>query len=168
VSRKGKYYIRRGVRPHQQDPYLLRAAYKEPTVCPTCKLIYHNKRWFWNDELLKELEEQGAHRQKCPACRKIEDRYPMGILHLSGKFLSEHKEDILRLLTNEEKRAMEKNPLERVIKTDETEDGMISVETTSESLVLRMGRILTRAYAGEVEYKFSDTQKLVRVEWKRE
>lgn len=167
MSGKGKIYIRRGVRPHQEDPYLLRSAYKEPTVCPTCKLIYHNKRWFWDDKLIKELEKQGADYQKCPACRKIEDRYPMGILHISGEFAGAHKEDILRLLKNEEKRAMEKNPLERVISTKENKKGIISIETTTESLALRMGRVLTRAYAGEVEYKFSDTQKLVRVEWRR-
>lgn len=168
MGRRGKIYIRRGIRPHLQDPYLLRLAYKEPTVCPTCKLIYHNKRWFWNDELLKELEKKGVDYQKCPACRKIEDRYPMGILQISGGFVDKHKDDILRLLKNEEKRAMEKNPLERVISIKENDEGLISVDTTTESLVLRMGRILTRAYTGEVEYKFSDTEKLVRVEWKRE
>jgi NMD protein affecting ribosome stability and mRNA decay len=156
------------VKPHQQDPYLLRSAYKEPTVCPTCKLVYHHKRWFWNDEMLKELEEQGANHQKCPACRKIEDKYPMGILHMSGTFLSEHKDDILRMLKNEEKRAMEKNPLERIMSIEEDDEGLISVQTTSESLVLRMGRILHRAYSGDVEYKFSDTEKLVRVEWTRD
>ncbi len=168
MSSRDRHYVRRGVKPHLQDPYLLRSAYKEPTVCPTCKLIYHNKRWFWDDKLMDKFDKQDVNYQKCPACRKIEDRYPMGILHISGGFVSQHKDDILRLLKNEEKRAMEKNPLERTISTQEDDEGVISVETTSEALVLRMGRVLTRAYSGEVEYKFSDTQKLVRVEWKRE
>ena len=118
--------------------------------------------------MLKELKERGASEQKCPACRKIEDKYPMGILHMSGVFLSEHKDDILRMLKNEEKRAMDKNPLERIISIEEDSEGTVSVHTTSESLVLRMGRILNRAYSGDVEYKFSDTEKLVRVEWRRE
>ncbi|KPJ50551.1 hypothetical protein AMJ40_02515 [candidate division TA06 bacterium DG_26] len=168
MSGKGKIYIRRGVKPHLDDPYLRRSAYKEPTVCPTCKLIYHNKRWFWDSKLVKKLEKEGAHYQKCPACRKIHDRYPMGILHLSGGFIRAHREDILRLLKNEEKRAMDKNPLERMISIKENDEGLITVETTSESLALRMGRVLTRAYSGDVEYKFSDTQKLVRIEWRRD
>ena len=42
------------------------------------------------------------------------------------------------------------------------------VENTSESLAVHLGRMLYHSYGGDVEYKFSDEQKLARVFWHRE
>lgn len=163
-----RYYTRRGIKPHLQDPYLLRYSYKEPTVCPECNLIFHDKRWYWDSSKLNELKKMTVHYQKCPACRKIEDRYPMGIVHLKGEFLKNHIEDMTHLIKNEEKRGLEKNPLERIIKITNKSDEEIIVETTTESLSLRIGRVVKRAFSGEIEYKFSDGVKLIRIEWFRD
>jgi NMD protein affecting ribosome stability and mRNA decay len=168
MSARGRIYVRRGVESHLEDPYLLRAGYKEPTICPVCGLIYHDKRWIDDSEISKKYSEDvKVSRQKCPACRKIEDHYPMGLVSLSGAFLEEHKEDILNLVRNEEKRGQNKNPLERIMNIEEVPDGL-EIETTTESLALRIGRIMNRAYSGEIHYKFSDGEKLVRILWHRD
>lgn len=116
---------------------------------------------------MKAVRKLGANVAKCPACRKIEDRYPMGVITISGDFTSEHREEIVNLIRNEERRAMEKNPLERII-TLEHRDGGLYVETTSDALALIVGRILCRAYKGKSDYHFRYGDKYVTVEWKRE
>ncbi|MEW6686167.1 MAG: BCAM0308 family protein [Candidatus Edwardsbacteria bacterium] len=170
MTLKGKMYKKRdvGAHLHSDDPYLPRGGYKEPTVCPTCKAIYYNKKWALEEQLSFSLKKLGEfHYQKCPACRKIEDRYPMGILHLSGKFLNEHKDELINLIRSEERRGREKNPLERVIKIEEMKYGL-NVETTTESLALRLGRVLSRAYKGKIKYRFSQEEKLIRINWQRD
>jgi hypothetical protein len=91
----------------------------------------------------------------------------MGVVHLTGNFVTEHMEEIINLIKSEEKRAEEKNPLERLI-TVEKKDGGIYAETTSDSLALRIGRVLSRAYKGHHDYKFRLGDKYVLVEWCRE
>jgi hypothetical protein len=50
----------------------------------------------------------------------------------------------------------------------EERDGRLYIETTNEALALRIGRAVFKAFKGEIEYKFSETQKLVRVLWRRD
>ncbi len=47
----------------------------------------------------------------CPACQKINDGFPSGIITLSGEFLKPHKDEILQLIRKEEVRAKKINPL---------------------------------------------------------
>ena len=103
---------------------------------------------------------------KCPGCQKIEDHYVMGMVYIEGDFFTTHKKDILNTVKSEEKRAIEKNPLERIITVTEGKDSAI-IETTSDQLALRIGRRLRSSYQGKTEFKFSGDQKLARIFWKR-
>jgi hypothetical protein len=47
------------------------------------------------------------------------------------------------------------------------EESSMTVETTSENFAVHLGRMLYHAYGGNVEYRFSDEQKLARVFWHR-
>jgi NMD protein affecting ribosome stability and mRNA decay len=103
----------------------------------------------------------------CPACQKIRHGYFEGEVTLaSGSFLTEHKEEILNLIHNEEDRAKGINPLERILSITE-EKGKILVQTTNEKLTQRIGRLLEKAYQGKTEYHWSEDTKLLRVTWAR-
>jgi len=102
----------------------------------------------------------------CPACQKLRDRQPGGIVTLSGEFVPQHQEEILSLIRNEDTRARNVNPLERVMEIQE-EDGQIVVTTTNEKLAQRLGRALFRAYKGHVEYHWISDSKQARVRWAR-
>jgi NMD protein affecting ribosome stability and mRNA decay len=149
------------------DPY---AEYKggvEPAVCPSCKLIYKKKHWHRADAEAKLLlKDKKTKLHKCPACRKIDDKYPLGVVNIKGDFLAEHFEDVVHLIKSEERRALQKNPLERLMKMDKVNGGL-HVETTSDALALRIGRVLHRAYKGEAEFKFRYGNKYVEVDWSR-
>ncbi len=161
---RGHRGIRGGLRPHLQDPYLVRKGYKEPTLCPRCGLVYKNRRW---QRIAKFVREDAAEVHKCPACRKIEDHYAMGVVHITGDFYKEHREEILNMIKNEEKKEVVHNPLDRIMAIKQDGD-RVEIETTSENLAIHLGRMLYHSYGGSVEYKFSDEQKLARVFWHRE
>lgn len=149
------------------DPYLLHEGGYDMAVCRSCHAIYHNKRWYLDEAMYqRQVKLKTTHKTLCPACLKIKDRFPGGIVRLKGDFLKTHKEEILHLIKNEEERAMGFNPLERIIDLKE-EEGEIEVTTTNEKLAQRIGKSIESAYQGKVEYKWSDDVKLLRVEWER-
>ncbi|MBW6504386.1 hypothetical protein K0B90_08935 [bacterium] len=102
----------------------------------------------------------------CPACRKIADGFPSGVVTLHGGFLRTHRDEILAIVRNEERRARETNPLERIMAIREA-DGSVEVLTTDEKLAQRIGREIRKAYQGTVSFKWSEDANLVRVNWSR-
>ncbi|MEO0091243.1 MAG: BCAM0308 family protein [candidate division WOR-3 bacterium] len=157
---------RSGPTPKLTDPYLVSKAYPEPTICPSCGLVYHKKRWL-RDEHIKTTVEKIAEKHKCPACRKIEDHYVMGVVAISGTFVSSTKNEIINIIRNQEKKESLRNPLARIMSLNHKES-MITVETTVENLAIAIGKALQSAYNGELKISFSDNEKLVRVYWHRD
>ncbi|MCD6548838.1 MAG: ATPase [Thermodesulfobacterium sp.] len=149
------------------DPYAIKAAPAGEAICPNCKAVFKDKRWFLDDEVYEELKEIDTVPQIiCPACRKVLDKYAMGYLYISGNFWETHKEDIMRLINNEVERARGLNPLHQIIDMYE-KDGKTVIETTTDHLAQRLGRALYKAYKGELEFKWSKGDKLVRLYWSR-
>lgn len=50
----------------------------------------------------------------------------------------------------------------------EGESADVKVETTTDSLARRLARIVHRAYKGELEFRFGEGEKMVRIHWTRE
>ncbi|HIE05601.1 MAG TPA: ATPase [bacterium (Candidatus Stahlbacteria)] len=155
---------RKSPKPHLDDPYLKKFRYREPTVCPGCNIVYTGKRWQYKPRY--EPTAKTAYK-KCPACRKIDDHYAMGLVFLSGSFLVQHRKEILHLIENQDRLGFKRNPLDRIMATRKVKNGY-RIETTTEHLALTIGRALYHAYGGDVEYRFSEDQKLVRVYWHRD
>lgn len=151
-----------------RDPYMKPESYDDPTICPQCHLVFHNKRWQWNEELYRKLKkERTADEKLCPACRKIKDRYYMGEVILGGAFLQERKDEILRIIQNLEEEEKAHRPLSRIMWIED-EGGTVRVYTTSEHLAVALGRAVNKAYQGELSVEFADGQKFARVIWRRE
>lgn len=153
----------------ETDPYLPRKGASAVGACPNCHAIRSNKRWHLDEKEYAALTRgRGtAVTERCPACRKIADGFPSGVVLLRGAYLREHREEILKLARNEEKRAMGFNPLQRIMFVKE-EGGTLEISTTDEKLAQRIGREVRKACRGTVEYKWSEDSKLLRVNWARE
>ncbi|HAH88091.1 MAG TPA: ATPase [Armatimonadetes bacterium] len=150
------------------DPYLPSLDIGEVAVCRECKSVYADKRW----ELPQQAAEDLAKAAKildalCPACRKIKDRVPGGIVELTGAFVREHETEIVNLVRNENNRAMEINPIERIMDIQKSANGL-TIQTTNEKLAQRIGRAVYKSYSGDVDYKWSEDNKLARVYWHRD
>ena len=151
------------------DPYISSKGLPEPTICPICSAVYHKKRWTFDSKLLAEAKKnKNVTYNKCPADRKIEDRYAMGKVLLSGSFIMEHMDELMNIIKSEERRAKENNPLDRLIFV-EKRNGGIYAETTSDALAMRIGHHLKQAYkGGEENFKFRRGDKFVEIDWHKD
>lgn len=161
--------IRRNVEDYD-DPYIRNESLEDMTECVRCGSVYMSGRWYLKEhvpkDVLKKMEQEDTPETMCPACQKQRDRVPGGILTLSGDFLWAHKDEIMNLIMNESKKAEGINPLERIMGID-THGDVMELTTTNEKLAQRIGKALHKAYSGDVEYKWSEDNKLARVNWHR-
>jgi hypothetical protein len=155
VQERGQMSVR------SSDVYLPKRGLQEDAVCKGCGLVYRNKRW--------QMEAKPAKiscEVLCPACQRVEDHNPGGVVTLSGPYLATHKAEILNTIKHQEAKSREKNPIGRIMEIKEEAD-QITVTTTEDKLAQKLGREVFKSQKGELHYQWSHDQNLVRVEWMR-
>lgn len=158
---------KRGRNTRNIDPYVPDEGMPEPAVCSGCHAIYRNKRWYLKDKEWVEVQDNETVKEVvCPACQKMKELYPEGVVTLRGDYLWKHEEEILNILRNTENSAMAKNPLGRIMSIKPEGDSLI-IETTEEKLAEHIGRALHRAHQGRLNIDWSDNHSLCRVTWER-
>ena len=158
---------KRGRRQTSMDPFIPEEGMKEPTLCTGCKAVYQNKRWTLDPEEHRKLTtDPTINWVSCPACQKIAASYPEGIVTLSGSYLWEHEDEIRKLLKNIENKALEKNPIGRVIRRFRDNDKLV-IETTERKLAEHLGRAINKAHQGEISISWSQDHDICRVNWER-
>ena len=146
-----------------KDAYVdARHAPPEPTVCPDCGAVYQSGRWAWVDPAPKD-----AHSEACPACLRIRDQFPAGVITLEGGFLAEHRDEIFGLIQNQEDAERAEHALHRIMGMDEADDGIVTLATTDIHLPRRILEALHRAYEGEMEFQYGDDETSLRGRWAR-
>jgi len=149
-----------------EDPYLPEEG-QESAVCTQCHAMYQGKRWFFDEKLYDRLTSTNQVQEVvCPTYRKIKNHYPEGILTLSGEFLGQHRDEIVRLLEKEAERVSKRNVLDRIIQMGPDGDRLV-METTTEKLAQHLGRTIYKAYKGDLNFRWSEMNKFVRVYWSR-
>jgi len=144
----------------------------EPRVCGTCGAVYRRRRWVTAEDAGPLVPHDGAGAPPavvaCPACRKIAAKSPSGYVYFGGTFAQAHRDEIVRLVQAEARRAAEDNPTARLIAWERMDDGRFAVSTTTEHLAERLGQAVAKAYDGDVRYDFSHENKFARVHWHRD
>ena len=144
----------------EQDSYKSKGKLPEPARCPRCGATYHHGRWTW------ESAPAGAHEHMCPACHRIQDKFPAGYVTLKGAFLSQHRDEILHLVRNCEGKEKSGHPLQRIMAIENTKDGVL-VTTTDLHLARDIAERLHDAYKGELEFHYNAEENLLRATWNR-
>ncbi len=150
----------RRIQEYEHDSYKLKGKLKEPTACPECGAVFHKGRWTWDPK------PAGAHETLCPACHRVKDRYPKGLLTLKGPFIEAHHDEILGLVHNEEEREKKEHPLSRIMKIERQDDATV-ISTTDTHLPRRIGEALHHAYEGEFNFHYDEGAQFSRVFWQR-
>jgi len=145
-------------KPH--DPYQASGKYKEPTVCADCKAIFHEGRWQW------AAAPQGAHEERCPACRRTRAKLPAGFLTLAGEFFNAHRDEVLALVRHVATRERDEHPLHRVMLIEEAPKSVV-VTTTDIHSPQRIAEALRHAYHGDFKMSYGHDEYTVRVTWNR-
>ncbi|MEF3169256.1 MAG: ATPase [Deltaproteobacteria bacterium] len=158
---KGAYGRRdRLIQEKRHDTYKEYGKWPEPTVCTVCKSLFIDGRWTWRPA------PADANQTICPACQRIRDHYPAGILEIRGPFFREHRDEILNLIRNEESLEKDEHPMERLMGIVDTED-MTTIETTGVHIARRLGEAISRAYQGTLDIQYQEGEKSIRVTWER-
>ncbi len=142
------------------DTCQLQTKLKEPTVCPSCSAVFHEERCQWLEA------SANSHQHNCPACQRIHDHFPAGLVTLTGDFTYSHHEEIMNLIDNLEKEEQAEHPLGRVMAIEKTGDGIL-ITTTDIHLVRGIGETVHNAYQGDLEYHYNPGEMLLRVYWVR-
>jgi len=148
------------VQERDHDTYASREKLSEPTVCPGCGAAYRRGRWQWVDQ------DGGGAQHLCPACCRIRDHQPAGVVTLGGPFFVEHSEEIVGLVGREAAQMEREHPLHRIMGVEEEGETMV-LQTTDVHLGRRLGEAVHHAYGGELTVKYADDERLVRVRWWR-
>ncbi len=157
----------KGERPARSTSvYLPKGGVKEAAVCRKCGMYYQNKRWSVNPAEVKNLQGKTAAKIVCPACQRMEDGNPAGIVNLAGEYLLAHESEILDTIKHIEAKSRLKNPLGRIMEISQEKDA-VTIATTEDKLAQKLGREIYKAHKGELHYRWSHDQELVRVSWTR-
>ena len=144
----------------QEGPYRATAKPPEPAICPSCRAVFKAGKWGWNPA------PQDAYPHKCPACQRIQDRFPAGYVTIKGKFLADHRDEIIALITSKEGLEKADDPLQRIIAIEDVSDGL-QVTTTDSYLARGIGEALHETYQGDLKLRYSRDEYLLRATWKR-
>ena len=148
-------------RKFDDDPYRSTLKPPEPTVCPSCHASFMDGRWTW------QHGPRDAYHQTCPACQRIQDKFPAGYISIKGEFFKEHRDEIIQLLENHEKREKAERPLQRIMEIEDKRDGSVEVTTTDSHLARGLAEALHDAYKGDLKLRYSRDENLLRATWKR-
>jgi hypothetical protein len=156
---------------HEAGRHRPARAMSEPAVCEFCGAIYVNRRW--SSASLHPATQRHEHWRPaqttiCPACVQISTGEPRGFVYLDGAFVDAHTEEIQQLVLNESKRALEDNPLARIMDWKRGDGHKVTIATTTEHLAQRLGHAVQKAFGGNADYDFSHENKLARVSWQRD
>ncbi len=143
-----------------KDPYRPKTKLPEPTVCPQCALVYHDGHW----QALARPD--GAHESVCPACHRINDRFPAGYVSLASDFVEQHRDELLKLARTTEQRERDQHPLQRIMEIKD-DGNRIDITTTDIHVARRIGEAIQSAYEGNLDIKYGPEDYVVRVAWSR-
>ena len=142
------------------DPYAESKKHPAGTVCPDCDAIVVAGRW------TRGPRPDASSAVVCPACRRIRDDLPAGVVRLQGPFYEAHADEIRGLVGHEAAAAEAEHVLQRIMSTKES-DGVVEIATTDPHLARRIGKAVARAYDGSLEMKSGVNEVLLRVVWER-
>lgn len=136
-----------------------------PAICTRCHAYLETSRWHYDERRYRELAEQpGIDAMVCPGCTRVERRLYEGEVTVRHRWDIARKEDVLRLIHNEEARERISNPTARIAIVDDRGDELY-VLTTTQFLARRIGTELHKAYHGTLKVTPLPRERFSRVVW---
>jgi hypothetical protein len=136
-------------------------------ICPRCHAISTIKRWFFDERRYWQLTLQpGVGVVTCPGCQRLDRRTYEGEVHLRSELLLHNKRQALGMIRNQEREAMEENPIARLANVQD-HGQEIAVITTTQFLAERIGKEFKKAFDGHLRIDSHPRERFSRVYWER-
>jgi NMD protein affecting ribosome stability and mRNA decay len=142
------------------DSYRSNRKYPTPTRCPQCGATFRKGRWSWS------AAAGDSHAALCPACRRINDKFPAGYVTLRGEYLGEHADQVISIAKRCERTEHAEHPLQRIMAIETTPEG-VSITTTDAHLARRIAEQIHDACKGSLALHYSNKENLLRATWSR-
>src|SRR5262245_11153917 len=152
--RPGSEALRKDIRPARISPF--RSTRKEPggTRCSSCGLVFRDGRWRRG-----RLSARARGHALCPACCRVRDGCPAGILRM-GTLVSTLRSAVLRRIEHVAHRAEAEHPLQRIMRLEMVR-GQVVVYATDAHLVARIGKALQHDLGGRLDLRYRDDEFLL-------
>jgi hypothetical protein len=161
-DKSGRRRFGRAQDDHINDPYKLPAKPHEPSFCTQCGAVHAHGRWQWSPR------PEGAQPSLCQACHRTNDRFPAGVITLTGPIVGTHKDEIIQLLRHQEQAEKADHPLNRIMEIDDKVADRLEISTTDIHLPRRIADAMKHAYKGDATEHFDEGGYFVRIKWHRE
>lgn len=142
---------------------------KKERVCPDCLSVYYDKHWhapsFFGGK--RAVRSAALVSERCIECKVRANargsRVFAGEVTLKGDFTDEERAELLRLVRNVGKRAVRRDPQDRIVRIDSTR-ASVKIFTSENQLAVAIGKQLHRARKGTtLTIIWSHDDKPVRV-----
>lgn len=155
-GRRIDHHTQREAHKPSQDAYHHERKGAKAFVCTECGVACHAGAWSWKGPPLTDVESG-----LCPACKRIRDDYPAGVIELRGLVGSE-REEVLASIRHQEEAEKGEHPLERIMRV--REDGAaIVVTTTGVHLGRAIAGALGRRYKNQVRVDYPPGENRIHV-----
>ncbi len=114
-------------------------------------------------------ERVGAHKDSDAernSVRRVEDGEAPGRILLTGVFYCQHRDEILSLVREVERRERGVHPHDKILSLQDTGRNVI-ITTTGTNLPRRIASALSYAFQGQVTFKYDRDLDRLRVTWSR-
>lgn len=142
------------------DSYKPQQKFSGPTSCPQCGAMFQKGRWSWG------RPGPAMKQALCPACRRINDRFPAGYVTLRGEYLQKQRKQILAIARRCERSEKSEHPLQRIMAIEEAGGGLV-ITTTDEHLARNIAGQIHHACKGRLTLRYADDNSPLRATWTR-
>jgi hypothetical protein len=150
-----------GLGARRSDPYKHPGKLVAPSVCSQCGAIYFGNRWHWGPR------PAGAHEVVCQACHRTNDKFPAGLVALSGGFVARNQAELIAMARRQEQSEKRDRPLNRILDIEQ-EPNRIVVHTADVQLPFRIGEAVRRTYGGTLQRHFDEERYFITMNWHRD
>lgn len=162
-SIRGEEFKRGRITPPTKDPYRSSEKQTGGTSCAVCGLVV--EEGVWKPPRKSDAADNG--RDLCPACRRIRDDYPGGLLKITGRLPEAQRQEILNRARNVAEQEAGGHPLERFMRIAETA-GETILYFTGGHVPVRIGKALRRDFGGSLSIRYTPNEKFAIAHWTRE
>lgn len=140
---------------------------KDNVVDGKSGMVYEEKHWKKMDEMNPE-HVSSFKEGESPLTKMAEGQVCEGVIHLSGDFLKQHREEIMNAINHSDQLAQERDPMDKILNIETAPDSL-TIYTAKNQLARAIAKKIDHSYkGGKLDTKWSKGEKVVEIYWHKD